>query len=93
MPVEGFPDASRHKLCLRCQKWHEPEEGVMVEREITGPFKAMRRTAATVAGLDPKWSFMCHRCLRIRRYTKAATFGTFAFLVVVALILGWLKVI
>jgi hypothetical protein len=27
MPIEGLPDPARHRVCMRCTKWFEPDEG------------------------------------------------------------------
>jgi hypothetical protein len=87
MPIDGFPDAARHKLCLRCQKWHEPDEGVVVYPEASGPLSGMRRTAAVLAGDESAMKFMCHRCIRIRKYTKIIIFGAFGTLMLLILLL------
>jgi hypothetical protein len=94
MPVEGLPDAARHKLCLRCRKWHEPDEGIMVYPEATGPLSGMRRAAAVLAGDESAMRFMCHHCLRVRKYTKAAIFGAFGLIVLLVFLLerlGYLR--
>ncbi len=59
----------------------------MVEREVIGPFGGIRRAAAAVAGMDPKMSFVCHRCLRVRRYTRIVIFCAFGLLAVLCLVL------
>ena len=96
MPVEGFPDPARHKLCWRCKKWHEPSEGVVAKPKesvsfepFLGAFGALR----SLCGVRPKPHFVCRRCLKIRRYTTIIIFATFGFLVALCLILGRLGVI
>ena len=87
MPIEGFPDPQRHKLCVRCHKWHNPDEGVMLHPETCSRLKRLRIAAAQLAGDESAMRFMCHRCIRIRRYTKAAIFGAFAIVVLLVFLL------
>jgi hypothetical protein len=87
MPVEGFPDRDIHKICLRCHKWHEPAEGVMVWPPITGPFTALRSMTARLAEGEGGKRFICHRCRRIRRITQIVIFSIFTVLVATILIL------
>jgi hypothetical protein len=82
-----MPDASRHKICRRCQKWFEPDEGVLDYLESSGPFSAMRAASARIAGNESAKRFTCHRCLKIRRITKYVVFGAFVALVITVLIL------
>jgi hypothetical protein len=79
MPVKGFPDAKRHKLCSRCQKWHEPDEGTMFFRRQPGLFGGVRTTAARLAGDDSAKRFICHRCQRIRLLIGLLVFVLFFF--------------
>ncbi|MCY2929526.1 MAG: hypothetical protein NTV86_08535 [Planctomycetota bacterium] len=72
MPVVGFPDRDRHKLCHRCHKWHEEHEGTMVYPEARGPISGLFRAAAVIAGCEDKMRFICHRCRRVRRNIKLA---------------------
>lgn len=96
MPVEGFPDASRHRLCVRCKKWHEPDEGILCQPEEQGtfePFMAIFTAARAISGLKKEPRFICYRCLRVRRYIKVAIFGTLALLIALALVLERLGLI
>ena len=88
MPIAGFPDKDRHRLCIRCRKWHEPNEGEMVYPEATGPFSGIKRNAAILAEDESALRFMCYRCMRVRRHTKAIIFGSFAFVILLILVLG-----
>ncbi len=92
MPIDGFPDKQRHKLCIRCRRWHEPHEGKLIFPDQPGPFGRLRRTACMLAEDESAMRFMCLRCLRVRRYTKAIIFATFALLVLLALLLKFLGV-
>ena len=87
MPIEGFPDPQRHKLCIRCHRWHDPDDGVMLYPEAAGPLQGLRTAAAEAAGDESAMRFMCYRCIRIRRYTKAAVFGAFALVVLLVFLL------
>lgn len=83
MPIDGFPDPQRHRLCVRCHKWHNPHEGVTLYPEAGGPIQGLRIAAAEAAGDESAMRFMCFRCIRTRRYTKAALFGAFVAMVVI----------
>jgi hypothetical protein len=87
MLTEGFPDRERHRICYRCRKWHEPDEGKLVYPEASGPFSSLRRMAEVLADDESKMRFICFRCIKIRRYTKWVLFGSLAILVVVILLL------
>ena len=47
MPIEGFPDADEHEICIRCRVWHYPEEGTKVFIE---PFNPLRSIRASIVG-------------------------------------------
>jgi rubredoxin len=91
MPIEGMPDPQLHRICRRCGKWFEPEEGALMAPEATGPMGAMR---AARAPFDPSlMRFQCTRCTWIRRTTERVLWG--ALLAIFAMILlfeklGWL---
>ena len=85
MPIEGFPDPERHTLCFRCRKWHEPDEGIVMHPEATGPLSGLRNARRQFAGDESGMRFYCHRCLRVRRRTKLVIFG---LLVATVLTLG-----
>jgi hypothetical protein len=93
MPVEGIPDRDRHRLCIRCRKWHEQGEGELLYPEAAGPISGMRRTAAVLADDESAMRFLCFRCMRVRRYTKAILFGSLVFLVLLVLLLERLGVL
>lgn len=87
MPVRGFPDADRHRICFRCRRWFEPEEGEeFVSESAAGSF--LRSFGIPVTG-DLRKRFMCHRCRRIRRITKTAVFVALALALGAALLLGF----
>ncbi len=87
MPIDGFPDPERHKLCIRCKQWHEPDEGKLVYPETAGPIRQMRHTASALAGGESAMRFICFRCIRVRRRTKAILFGALALLLLLVLLL------
>ncbi len=62
----------------------------MVSPEVTGPLSAMRYTAARLTSDESAMRFMCHRCQRVRRRTKACIFIAFAVLVASVLVWHWL---
>lgn len=85
-PVKGIPDPQNHKICLRCRKWYQPEDGTMVYPEASGPISNLRIAAAKLADDDSKMRFICHRCIKVRKYTKVAIIGIFVFLVVLIIV-------
>jgi hypothetical protein len=72
MPIQGFPDAARHKICFRCHQWFEPDEGDMILPGVGGPVTLLRNVVAQITGDESMRRFMCHRCQRIRHVTKMA---------------------
>jgi len=86
VPVEGFPDSTRHKICIRCHKWFEPLEGVVASPESSGPIRSMRNLGAQMTGDSSALRFMCHR-IRVRRNTKLVILATFLRLIAMVLIL------
>jgi hypothetical protein len=87
MPIGGFPDKERHRLCIRCGQWHEPDEGRMVYPDAAGLLSGIRRAAAVVAEDESARRFMCYRCMRVRRYTRGIIFGSLAFVILLVLVL------
>lgn len=93
MPIEGFPDSSVHRICIRCKKWHEPGEGLMVSPD-TGSIGAMiSPISAFVVGLrgltvgPNKPRFICNRCYKIRLYVRLGLFLILAGVLVTILLL------
>ena len=93
MPIEGFPDSSVHKICPRCHKWFEPDEGVEALPEASGPISGMRNLGASMTESRSALRFMCHHCLRVRRNATRIIYGKFLTIVVVILILVKLHLI
>jgi hypothetical protein len=93
LPVTGYPDSSVHKLCIRCRKWHTPEEGVMIAARGSG-FGADPITAV-VSGLShllvpcTRERFICHRCRRIRATVSIVIGATFTLLITSVLVLEY----
>lgn len=87
MPVEGFPDPARHKLCRRCRKWFEPNEGALMAPEATGPLGAVQGLRASLSGSEADLRFQCDRCTKVRRITKIALFLLFVAIVGIVLLL------
>ena len=90
MSVEGFPDASMHRLCRRCRKWFAAEAGEEVSRDMLGPVTASGKAAIRLAGLKPT-EFLCHRCLRIVRTWKIVFLGLLVIMFGTAFVLDWLE--
>jgi predicted nucleic acid-binding Zn ribbon protein len=83
MPIEGMPDPDWHRICRRCGKWFEPDEGTMVLPE--GRFA---NTYLTSTGSVLR--FQCHGCTRSRRRNRLILWLTLAALVALASLLSWL---
>ncbi len=92
MPIDGLPDPDRHKLCCRCKKWHEPDEGTMFQAG-SGPKIAILQAGRLLSGYRNSPCFMCFRCQKVRRWTQIVLFGTALLLVALALILERLGVL
>jgi hypothetical protein len=90
MPVT-LPDSPVHKICMRCHRWFEPDDGTMVLPEAAGPISQLRRTATIIADDESALRFVCWRCLRGRRKTQAIIWIGFAVVVAIALLVGWLR--
>ena len=85
MPVAGMPDTARHRICRRCQRWFEPEEGSIMPPELTGPVGASQRLRASL-GDTTVLRFQCARCTRIRRRTEITLWSILAILVLAILL-------
>jgi hypothetical protein len=90
MPVD-IPDSTIHKICLKCHRWFEPEEGVLMEPESFSPLGRLRSVAKSIAGDEPDLRFICSRCLRRKQWTKAIIWISFAVVVGVAFLAAWLR--
>ena len=86
MPVEGMPEPSRHRICRRCQRWFEPDEGTMMAPEITGPVGALHSLRASL-GDKSVLRFQCKRCTKIRQITQIALWSALFIFVAVVLLL------
>ena len=96
MPVEGFPDPDKHKICCKCGKWFEPHEGSPVTPPKAGPVAQIGRTLAGVEGFGLTERFMCHACQGAQRRGRLAVWvflliGALALIALVAFgLLDWL---
>ena len=93
MPVEGFPDAEKHKICIRCRRWFEPEEGTMIYPGSSwglgwlGLGRALRTQVAKAVGDETLMKFICHECTRKRRRRKLVVYAVFVLLIGVVMLL------
>ena len=90
MPVEGFPDASIHRICFRCGRWFYPEEGSEAEVGTTngrgaalGALGAFAHMEFNEAGIR----FVCFKCQSRRWKIRVALFGTLALVAGLLLLL------
>ena len=66
MPVAGLPDPDKHRVCIRCAQWFEPEEGSLTTRQSFGMAGAIADSIRSSAG-DRNVRFICNRCASVRR--------------------------
>jgi hypothetical protein len=92
MPITGMPDPTRHRICRRCQRWFEPEEGTLEAPEATGPVGASQLLRASLGDASVR-RFQCARCTKIRRRTQIALWSTLALLVGLVLLLEWVGIL
>lgn len=93
MPIEGFPEAKKHKHCIRCQLWHYPEEGTLIIPESSGPLASLRAMRENIAGSESLYRFMCFRCQNVRKWQKRIIYDTFLVVFFTIIILEALGVI
>jgi hypothetical protein len=91
MPIDGLPDPAKHRVCMRCTKWFEPDEGSAAVRESFGMSGGIADGIRNSAG-DADLRFICHRCASVRRGRKLALYGVLALALLWAAIkeAGWL---
>jgi hypothetical protein len=82
----GIPDPERHRICRRCGKWFDRQEG-----DLVGPEGRFEQTYLFSTG--SVFRFQCKRCTRIRRATQGIILGTFIGLVALIGLLVSLRVI
>jgi len=62
MPITGHPNARVHRLCRRCQQWHQPWEGHYEWPRVTGPMSWLRITIAKQVEDDAVMVWVCDAC-------------------------------
>jgi len=62
MPITGHPNARVHRLCRRCQQWHQPWEGHYEWPRVTGPVSWLRITIAKQVEDDAVMVWVCDAC-------------------------------
>jgi predicted nucleic acid-binding Zn ribbon protein len=91
MPIGGLPDPNKHRVCMRCTKWFEPDEGSAAVRQSFGLSGSIADGIRNAAG-DADLRFICHRCASVRRKRKLAIYGVLALALLWAVVkeAGWL---
>lgn len=89
MPAKSSPDAERHKICFRCRKWFEPDEGSMVRGERWRPLDWLR--AMVNIPRAQAEAFICFRCQRVRAAAGLAIWVAFVLAISASLLAGWLS--
>ena len=91
MPIEGLPDPAKHRVCMRCTQWFEPDEGSLAVRESFGLSGGIADGIRNAAG-DTDIKFICHRCASVRRNRKWILYGVLALALVwgMAKEMGWI---
>ena len=82
----AMPDPERHRICRRCGKWFDWQQGDLVSPE--GRFEQ-----SYLLGTGLALRFQCKKCTRIRRATQGIIWGTFIGLLVLVWVLVLLGVI
>lgn len=91
MPIEGLPDPAKHRACMRCTQWFEPDEGSLAARERVGLAGNIADGIRNSAG-EADLRFICHRCASVRRNRKMFLYGVLALALVWAAAkeVGWI---
>jgi hypothetical protein len=91
MPIEGLPDPAKHRVCMRCTKWFEPDQGSAAVRQSFGLSGGIADGIRSAAG-DVDVRFLCHRCASIRRNRRFALYAFMALALLWAMVreAGWL---
>ena len=84
MPLapDEFPDSSIHRMCVRCHKWCNPQEGENYVLPVS-PFSI----STLFTGVGKPFHFMCFACRRKRVMLRVWIFAILAVLVGLALFL------
>jgi hypothetical protein len=71
MPLgpRDIPDTNIHRLCIRCRRWHWPEEGRDYVVPRIRPFAVDLGRA--IAGIEDPVRFMCKACDHKRWWMRA----------------------
>ncbi len=87
MPTTGFPDKEIHRFCVRCKRWHMPDDGI--DYVLPRVHSGVTAVGHVVAGTRQSIQFMCSRCVRARRRNRTAAVVVLAVLLLAALTLRW----
>ena len=90
MPIEGLADPKLHRLCVRCRKWFNPDEGVLDFPSATGPIGFIMGMSARVADDESKMKFYCLACHATRKKRKSSALTTILSLTAAAGAIGGL---
>ena len=85
MPVQGLPDPAKHRVCMRCTNWFEPDEGSAAVRQSFGLSGGIADGIRNSVG-DADVRFICHRCASVRRKRRLALYAVRALALVWAVI-------
>jgi hypothetical protein len=85
-PIEGMPDPDWHRICRRCGKWFEPDEGAMVLPETRFATTYLTSTGSLLR-------FQCDGCTRARRRNRWILWGTLGGVVALLVFLQWMGVL
>jgi hypothetical protein len=91
MPIEGLPDHGKHRVCMRCTQWFEPDEGSAAVRQSLGISGGIADGIRNAAG-EVDLRFICDRCAAVRRRRKLALYGVLVLALLWAVVkeAGWL---
>lgn len=91
MTIDGLPDPAKHRVCMRCSKWFEPDEGSLAVKQGFGLSGAIADGIRNSAG-DADVRFICDRCASVRGGRKYVLYGVLVLALAWAAIkeAGWL---
>ncbi len=91
MAIEGLPDPARHRPCMRCREWFEPDEGSAATKQSFGVAGSIADSVRAAAG-DARVGFLCHRCQAVRRVGRVVLYAALGLALAWAAFkeLGWL---
>ena len=70
MPIEGFPDPKRHRVCARCLKWWHAEEMTPIDDQLDvvgSLFTFPSAVGRLFSGTGGVARLLCPDCVQVRK--------------------------